>query len=92
MGTIRKKMINPNVQHLSAAQLLALLQQPTEHSNQEITRQFENVHRLIESLPLTSAEYGFAHNWLTSARELWEAGDLATAHYQVTAVARKLHL
>jgi hypothetical protein len=72
--------------------LLAFLQQPGKAPATEVGSQFGHVHRLIESLPLTSGEYCFAHNWLSSGRKLWEAGEYATACYQVTAVAKKLNL
>jgi hypothetical protein len=74
------------------AKLLDLLQDSRESSIVEIARQFSIVHRLIESLPVTSAGYCFAHNWLTSAEELWEAADYATARYQVGLVAKKFRL
>jgi hypothetical protein len=43
-------------------------------------------------LPLTTDEFSFAHNWLTSAQHLWEAGDRHAASYQVDQVAKKLML
>jgi hypothetical protein len=43
-------------------------------------------------MPLTSAEYCFARNWIASAQHLWESGDSATAHYQINLVAKKLGL
>ena len=92
MVSTRKNSRMSTLQELSTAKLLALLGDPKGASDAEVARHFAEVHRLIESLPLTSAEYCFAHNWLTSAQQLWEAGDLATAHYQVTAMARKLNL
>ena len=92
MITIQKSATNSKMQEFSMAHLLALLQQATKVSTGEIARQFDDVHRLLEALPLTSALYCFAHNWLASAQKLCETGDLATAHYQVSAVARKLNL
>jgi hypothetical protein len=92
MVTIGSKAMKPSLPQLSIAQLLALLHDPREPSIVEIARRFEDVHRLIESLPLTSAAYCFAHNWLRSAQELCQAGEHATARYQVGLVAKKLNL
>ncbi len=88
----RTKAMNPTVQELSTTKLLALLSVSHGASAAEVAHHFADVHRLLESLPLTSAEYCFAHNWLTSAQQLWEAGDYATARYQVGMVAKKLAL
>jgi hypothetical protein len=92
MLTMRTNAMNSTTQQLSTATLLDLLQDPRDASIGEIAGYFAVVHRLIESLPLASAEYCFAHNWLTSAQELWETGDYATARYQVGLVAKKLKL
>jgi hypothetical protein len=92
MVTIRRKAMNPTLQELSTVKLLPLLQQAGKAPAADIAYEFANVHRLIECLPLTSAAYCFAHNWLTSAQELWEGGDEATARYQVGLVAKKLAL
>jgi HEPN domain-containing protein len=43
-------------------------------------------------LPLTTDEFSFAHNWLTSAQQLCERGDRHAACYQVDQVAKKLML
>jgi hypothetical protein len=90
MLTMRTNALNSPTRPLHTAQFLALLQDPRECSTVELADHFANLHRLIDSLPLTSAAYCFAHNWLTSAQELWEAGDHATARYQVGFVAKKL--
>jgi hypothetical protein len=73
------------------ATLLYLLKQP-EACVADVTLQFKRLHRLVESLPLTTDEFSFAHNWLTSAQQLWEAGDRHAACYQVDRVAKKLML
>jgi hypothetical protein len=90
MVTMGTKAMNPTTQPMSTATLLALLHDPRESSSAEIARHFANAHRLIESLPLASAENCFAHNWITSTQELWQAGDFAVARYQVGLVAKKL--
>jgi hypothetical protein len=46
--------------------------------------------RLVEDLPLPPADGCFARNWLASAAELIEAGDLRAAGYQIRLVVRKL--
>jgi hypothetical protein len=92
MVITRTKETNPTGPELSMARLLALLSNPKGASTVEVARHLANVQRLIESLPLASAEYCFAHNWLTSAGELWKAGHHAAAHYQVGMVAKKLAL
>ena len=88
----RRNSTVPAVQEISAAKLLALLRHPAESAAKEIASLFQALHRLVESLPLTSAEFCFAHNWLTSAQRLWETGDANAARYQVAMVARKLQL
>jgi hypothetical protein len=57
------------VQKSPAANLLAILKQ-SEPSAAEITLGFRRLHRLVESLPLTTDEFSFVHNWLTSAQQL----------------------
>jgi hypothetical protein len=83
MITIETKTMNAATPRSSLATLLALLHVPSESALAELAGQFESAHRLIESLPLTSAAYCFAQNWLTSARQLGEAGEYAAASYQV---------
>jgi hypothetical protein len=92
MVTNRTNRLSPRVQELDTMKLLALLKDPVGASTVEVARQFEVFHRLAESLPLTSEEFCFAHNWLTSAQMLWEAGDANAAHYQLTILVRKLGL
>jgi hypothetical protein len=82
----------PAVQGISTAQLLALLRHPVGTTAAEVASEIQALHRLVESLPLTVAESCVAHNWLTRAQDLWEAGDVNAAHDQVTVVARKLGL
>jgi hypothetical protein len=77
------------VQKSPATNLLAILKQ-SEPSVADITLGFKRLHRLVESLPLTTDEFSFVHNWLTSAQQLWERGDRHTARYQVGQVAKKL--
>jgi hypothetical protein len=86
---------NPTVlahQGGSAANLLMLLAHPSKASAAEVASEFQALHRRVESLPLTSAEFCLAHNWLTSAQCLWEAGDANAGRYQVAAVVRRLGL
>jgi hypothetical protein len=92
MTTPRISTAPSSVQEFSLARLLALLRHPAVALAEEVASEFEEVHQLVGALPLTTQEYCFAHNWLTSARQLWETGDFSAAYYQVTAVARKLHL
>jgi hypothetical protein len=92
MVPFRTKDAVPGVQGKSAAKLLALLGRSVESSAAEVASGFQALHRLVESLPLSSEEFCLAHNWLTSAQTLWEAGDANTAHYQLTIVVRKLGL
>jgi hypothetical protein len=73
------------------ATLLALLKQ-SEPCVADIARGFKRLHRMVESLPLTTDEFSFAHNWLTSAQKLCEAGDRHAARYQIDQVAKKLML
>jgi hypothetical protein len=80
------------VQEASAAKLLALLRHPADAVVAEVASGFVALQRLVASLPLTTDEFCFAHNWLTSAQDLWQAGDSSAAHYQVALVVRKLEL
>jgi hypothetical protein len=72
--------------------LLALLKPRPEPSPAEVTLEFQAMHRLVESLPLTSEEFCFAHNWLVSAQSLWQVGEIHTARYQVATLVRRLAL
>jgi hypothetical protein len=76
---------------ITAATFLALLKR-SEPSVAETALGFRRLHRLVESMPLTTDEFSFAHNWLCSAEQLWEAGDRHAARYQVDQVAKKLML
>ena len=76
---------------VTTSKFLAMLKQ-SESSVATISLGFRRLHRLVESLPLTTDEFCFAHNLLTSAEQLWEEGDRHTARYQVNLVARKLML
>src|SRR5207245_6926891 len=82
----------PGILEVSAAKLPALLRRPANSSAAEVAMGFQALHRLVESLPLTSEEFCFVHNWLTSAQALWEAGHATAAHYQAAVVMRKLGL
>lgn len=92
MITLGTKAVNAPTQQLDTAGLLAVLQDPSTSSIADIAHHFKDIHRLLESLPLTSAEYCFAHNWLTTAQEYWERGETGAACYQVRLVARILAL
>jgi hypothetical protein len=78
-------------QAFTVGAFLALLKRP-EPSVAETALGFRRLHRLVESMPLTTDEFSFAQNWLCSAEQLWEAGDRHTARYQVGQVAKKLML
>jgi hypothetical protein len=64
----------------------------SELSDAEAASGFRRLHRIVESLPLTTDEFCFAHNWLCSAEKLWESGDRHAARYQVNQVTKKLML
>jgi hypothetical protein len=72
--------------------LLAGLHDSQSATVAEIAREFTLLQRVVSALPLTSAEYCFALNWITSARQLWEKGDCGAAHYQISLVIKKLNL
>ena len=82
----------PSDPEINPAKLLALLRHMPEPCPAEITLEFQAMHRLVESLPLTSEEFCFAHNWLASAQTLWQIGESKAAHYQVAAIVRRLDL
>jgi hypothetical protein len=71
---------------------LAGLTDPQSAAVAEIAREFKLLQWVVDALPLTSAEYCFALNWITSARQLWEQGDCGAARYQITLVIKKLNL
>jgi hypothetical protein len=77
--------------NFTAAILLALYKR-SELSVAEAALGFRKLHRLVESLPLTTDEFSFAHNWLCSAEQLWDAGEQNAARYQVNQVIKKLKL
>jgi hypothetical protein len=78
-------------QNFTAAILLALFKR-SELSVAEAALGFRKLHRLVESLPLTTDEFSFAHNWLCNAEHLWDAGEQNAARYQVNQVIKKLKL
>jgi hypothetical protein len=61
-------------------------------TNAEIAAGFEGMLGVAESLPLTTTEFGFARNWITSARQFWEQGEAGEVLYQVRQLCRKLRL
>jgi hypothetical protein len=61
-------------------------------TNPEIAAGFDGLLGVAESLPLTTTEFGFARNWITSARRFWKQGEAGAALYQVRQVCRKLRL
>jgi hypothetical protein len=79
------------VRKLTADNFLALLKL-SNPSLAEIALVFRKLHRLVESQPLASDEFCFAHNWLCSAEQLWESGDRHAARYQVSQVIKKLEI
>jgi hypothetical protein len=78
-------------QEITATILLALFER-SEVSVAEAALGFRKLHRLAESLPLTTDEFCFAHNWQSSAEQLWEKGDRNAARYQVKQVVKNLML
>jgi hypothetical protein len=78
-------------QEINPTTLLALLER-SELSEAATIVGFIKLHWQVESLPLTTDEFCFAHNWLCSAEQLWEAGDHHAARYQVNQVVKKLML
>src|SRR5690242_8220329 len=72
--------------------LLDELADPSRSPSPAIAAGFDGLLRLAESLPLTTDEFGFAFNWITSARQLWERGEPGAARYQVDLVRKKLNL
>lgn len=53
---------------------------------------FDQLRRRAESLPLTTEDFSFAWNWITSARDLWKRGETGAARYQVEMLRKKLEL
>lgn len=58
----------------------------------KVEAEFDLLDARIDSLPLNTDEYGFAHNWVSNARELARKGECGAARYQVLQVCRKLGL
>ncbi|MFV1966858.1 MAG: hypothetical protein ACC628_15645 [Pirellulaceae bacterium] len=56
-----------------------------------IEEQFSLWHRVIEALPITSDEYCFLSNWLTTAHRYWCDGEVAAAQYQLDVASKRLH-
>lgn len=92
MNVEQKVVGSREIRTFSAATLPRLLRNAARATASEIDEEFEHWSRVIGSLPLTTSEYGFAHGWLTSAKELWRQGDVHTAVFQLKQVARKLEL
>jgi hypothetical protein len=82
----------PSDQEIKPAKLLALLRPTSQPCSAAVTLEFQAMHRLVESLPLTSEEFCFVHNWLTSAQNMWQDGDTNAARYQVAMIVRRLDL
>ncbi|MGO9206156.1 MAG: hypothetical protein ACLQBX_08230 [Candidatus Limnocylindrales bacterium] len=72
--------------------LLDALESRSGLSRTEIAAAFAGLRRLMESLPLTTEEFGLATNWVESARQLWEQGEPGAARDQVDLVRKKFGL
>jgi hypothetical protein len=72
--------------------LLETLGESMEDTATELATLFDELEKIVESLPLTSNEFCFAHNWVVGARRLSDAGDFGAAHYQLDIVRKKLSL
>jgi hypothetical protein len=73
-------------------ELLNELRADPSQTNPDISTGFEGLLGVAESLPLTTDEFGFARNWITSARQLWEQGKAGAALYQIRQVCLRLGL
>src|SRR4051794_20676605 len=65
----------------SAAQEMVGLLQARPNGAGPVVVAFDRLGALIGGLPLTTDEFCFATNWLSSARQYWEAGELGAALY-----------
>jgi len=83
---------NRETRTFSVATLPSLLRGSKRATAAEINQEFEHWSLVIGSLPLTTSEYGFANGWVTSAKKLWQRGDIHAAIFQLKQVARKLEL
>jgi hypothetical protein len=85
-------VIEQSVVRCKIHELLSLLENPVHDSRPSIAAGFDWLMTVAQSLPLTTNEFGFASNWITSARQLWEQGEHGAARYQVKMVRRRLNL
>jgi hypothetical protein len=81
-----------SIESCQAGKLLALLNHSDRSSRVEIALGFKTLQRLLESLPLTTEEFVFAHNWLCSAEQMFQTGERRAARYQVNQVVKRLSL
>ena len=92
MSTITASLTNQTTSQFVTSTLIDLLQSASEASIAQIQQEFDHWSQVIDSAPLNAEEYVFAHNWLSSAHELWQQGEVPTAIYQLKQVAKKLSI
>ena len=70
----------------------AILQFPPTGEDDERNRLFGQFGTILAAMPLSSADYLFASNWVNTARELWMQGEVQAARYQLGQVVRRIGL
>jgi hypothetical protein len=87
-----KTSINDSLARCKVQELLDLVERQSSDSTEAIAAGFDWLKKFAESLPLTTNEFAFVSNWITSARRYWQAGDKGAARYQINMVWKKLSL
>jgi hypothetical protein len=75
---------------VAVEQLCEALRRPASILGSLLAAEFGRLAELVAALPLTTEEYGFAANWVASARRLWKAGDVGACRYQLDIIRKKL--
>jgi hypothetical protein len=75
-------------EQLLANSLLALLEAPPD--NPHAARWFEHVELVLDTMPLSTGEYGIARNRCQSARRYRQAGEYGAARYELRLLLRGL--
>jgi hypothetical protein len=71
-------------------QLDEALRQPGAIPQAVLAVEFDRLEELVGALPLTTDEYCFAANWVTSARRLWAEGEVGACRFQLGLVRKRL--
>jgi hypothetical protein len=90
VATIRNNFADGAVLAVHVEQLCEALRRPAAILGAVLAAELDRLAEMVAALPLTTEEYGFAANWVASARRLWKTGNVGACRYQLDIIRKKL--